>query len=534
MCSLLREAGIGRPLCAASRGTDLCSISEEIVEAVEAVMSRWRPLLRNSKVLTLQSARQIGRQPRAPRCGCSRLRIHAVPAASLSTVSTTTPPPPPIPPKAHTVEQTDTSLLTLLRSLDPLTRKQLSVLAIGTGVVSLGFGMVVPVLPLFAAQWGDVGATGIGVIVAAPALAKLAINRAAGRRADTHGRVQMMVSGATISAVGNCLTALANSIGGVFGARLVVGAGSSMGGAASQAYLADVTAKFPQHRGAIMGTLGSIGMVTYGLGPAAGGLLAEQFGPSISFAFVGGAAAICTYAYSTLPETLSAAKLAATRKREAAAEAVWDGNKDSESVPAVKKYATFYQLLSTNSRLQAVVVLDTAIYIGWAVWLAVVPLQAAEIWGATPGSLGAMYSVMAIAGAIGAPLGGVISDRVGRNSTIVAGASLCAASTLLLPFSTTMIGFGSVLVLWDFAEGIVGSALTALAADASGEKQRAQVFALRSQVESAVFLVAPIGVGLLADTFSLSTSLWTSSATMSVAVGSFVVLSRRARLAPPS
>jgi membrane protein YdbS with pleckstrin-like domain len=94
-----------------------------------------------------------------------------------------------------------------------------------------------------------------------------------------------------------------------------------------------------------------------------------------------------------------------------------------------------------------------------------------------------------------------------------------------------MIGFGSVLVLWDFAEGIVGSALTALAADASGEKQRAQVFALRSQVESAVFLVAPIGVGLLADTFSLSTSLWTSSATMSVAVGSFVVLSRRARLA---
>ena len=45
-----------------------------------------------------------------------------------------------------------------------------------------------------------------------------------------------------------------------------------------------------------------------------------------------------------------------------------------------------------------------------------------------------------------------------------AGAVLCAGSTMLLPFSTTMIGFASVLVVWDFAEGVVGSALAALAA----------------------------------------------------------------------
>lgn len=474
-----------------------------------------------------------GWRPGASRsCECSRLRTRAVPAASLSTV--------PTPPKKEavgsgsskaedTTEEAETSLSTLLQSLDPLTRRQLTVLAVGTGVVSLGFGMVVPVLPQFAAQWGDVGATGVGLVVAAPALAKLMINRAAGRRADTHGRVQMMVSGASISAVGNFVTALANSIGGVFAARLVVGSGSSLGGAATQAYLADVTAKFPQHRGAIMGTLGSIGMVTYGLGPGAGGLLAEQFGPSISFAFVGGAAAICAIAYSRLPETLPASTLAATRAREADTKDKGSNAGTQES----EKVATFYELLSSNPRLQALVVMDTAIYIGWAVWLAVVPLQAAEVWGATPGSLGAMYSVMAIAGAIGAPLGGVLSDRIGRDPTIAAGATLCAASTLLLPFSTTMIGFGSVLVVWDFAEGIVGAALAALAADAAGEKQRGQVFALRSQIESGVFLVAPVAVGLLADTFSLSTSLWTSSATMSVAVGSFVVLSRRVRLAPP-
>ena len=59
--------------------------------------------------------------------------------------------------------------------MDPLTRKQLTVLALGTSVIALGFGMIAPVLPQFAAQWGDVGATEIGLVVAAPALARFVI-----------------------------------------------------------------------------------------------------------------------------------------------------------------------------------------------------------------------------------------------------------------------------------------------------------------------------------------------------------------------
>jgi hypothetical protein len=49
------------------------------------------------------------------------------------------------------------------------------------------------------------------------------------------------------------------------------GVGSAANGPASQAYLADITSKFPKHRGALMGTLGSIGMLSYGVGPAVGG-----------------------------------------------------------------------------------------------------------------------------------------------------------------------------------------------------------------------------------------------------------------------
>lgn len=62
-------------------------------------------------------------------------------------------------------------------------------------------------------------ATGIGMVVATPALAKLMMNQYAGRRADSHGRVPLMVAGGIGSAIGNVGTALASSIVGVCGAR---------------------------------------------------------------------------------------------------------------------------------------------------------------------------------------------------------------------------------------------------------------------------------------------------------------------------
>jgi MFS family permease len=410
----------------------------------------------------------------------------------------------------------DMPLSELLRTMDPLSRRQLSVLAVGTAVVSLGFGTVVPVLPEFAARFGDMGATGIGMMIAAPALAKLALNRAAGRRADSHGRVPLMASGAAISAAGNFLTAAAGSMAGVCGARLVVGAGSAAGGAASQAYVADVTAKFPRHRGAIMGTLGSIGMLSYGLGPAAGGLLAEQFGPAICFGTVGLASAICGAAYCTLPETLPKAAAAA------------DAGLAAGAVGEARVEKTYAELLRGNHRLQALVVMDSAVYIGWAVWLAVIPLHCTLEFGTTPGQLGLMFSAMAIAGALGAPLGGVLSDRFGRNPTIACGAIGCGASTFLLPWSTSFAGFCGVLVAWEFAEGVIGAALSAFAAEVATERERGQVFALRSQAESAVFLVAPVTLGLIADTCSFGTSMWLSSAVMAAGVVTFTRLSGRA------
>lgn len=399
------------------------------------------------------------------------------------------------------------SLRETLARLDGTTRYQLVVIAGGTCVMSLGLGTIAPILPCFASQWGDVGATGVGLVLAAPALAKLLLNNASGRRADTHGRVPMMVSGGLITAVGSMCTAVASSIPSVCGSRLLVGMGFAANGPASQAYLADVTGKFPQHRGAIMGTLGSIGVLSYGLGPAVGGLLAESWGPGACFGLVGAAAALCAAFEATLPETL-------TRKKAAQARGA-DSSGGGENVLSVST------LLEEIPRLKGILVMDAAIFIGWAVWLGIVPLHAVAVWDATPGSLGVMFSVMSVAGAAGAPLGGMLSDKFGRDAVIMGGATCCALSTALLPFADSMLTFGTFLVFWDFGEGVAVAGLTALAAECAADKHRGQVFALRSQVDSAIFLAAPVAVGVLADTAGLGAAFYVSTTTMVGAMVAF-------------
>ena len=427
-------------------------------------------------------------------------------------------------------EKSGLSLRETLAQLDSTTRYQFAVLAGGTCVMSMSFGTVAPILPLFASQWGDMGATGVGFVLAAPALAKLCLNNYMGRRADTHGRVPMMVAGGAVTAFGNICTAFASSIPAVCGSRLVCGVGSAANGPAAQAYLADVTSKFPTHRGAIMGTLGSIGMLSYGFGPAVGGVLAETWGPGVCFGVVGGAAALCAVLEATLPETLKKTPVAPAPA--AAAAVVGISSEGAPLGPAVAADAneqdiSMGELLQRIPRLRGLLCMDAAVYIGWAVWLGVVPLHAVAVWDATPGTLGMMFSVMAVAGAVGAPLGGWLSDRYGRDAVILGGASCCAVSTALLPFASSMVNFGAFLVVWDFGEGVLGAALAALAAECSPDEHRGKVFALRSNIDSGVFLVAPIGIGVLADTCSLSSALGLSTMTMAGAIVAFRVLNSR-------
>lgn len=163
---------------------------------------------------------------------------------------------------------------------DPYLRRNVSVLVGSQTLLNIGVSQVVPVLPIFAQEMG-LGATGIGVLIAAPAVARLALNIPLGKLCDTVGRKPLMRYGTLVTATGCVGTGAAMGAGlpFVLGFRMLVGAGSAASMTGSGAMMADLTDRAPQHRAKIMGFQTMVLSGVWVVGPVLGGLLCEAWGP---------------------------------------------------------------------------------------------------------------------------------------------------------------------------------------------------------------------------------------------------------------
>src|SRR4051794_7689615 len=170
-----------------------------------------------------------------------------------------------------------------------------------TCVNQLGFGSIVPVVPLYASSFG-VPQAAIGLTIGIYGLARFLINMPAGNLCDRIGRRNVLAIGGVIVAIGNLLCAIAPSYLPFLGARFVAGAGAAFILTASQVALADIST--PERRGRILAVYSGVFAFAVGIGPYPGGLLAEHFGlpaPFYTFTVLGLVAG--ALAYFRVPET---------------------------------------------------------------------------------------------------------------------------------------------------------------------------------------------------------------------------------------
>ena len=150
----------------------------------------------------------------------------------------------------------------------------------------VGFGIVVPVLPFLAKQFGASGAE-LGVLVAAYSAAQFAMAPVWGRLSDRIGRRRVMLLTIAGTALSLLALGLSRSLAAMLAARLLGGAFAGNIGVAA-AYIADVTPEAERTRW--MGLLGASFGVGFVLGPAIGGALAP-FGYSVPMLAAAGLAA---------------------------------------------------------------------------------------------------------------------------------------------------------------------------------------------------------------------------------------------------
>jgi len=164
----------------------------------------------------------------------------------------------------------------------------------------VGFGIVIPILPLYAEEFGPSPVI-FGLLMASFSIMQFVFSPILGRLSDRFGRRPVLLISLLGSAVGYVLFGIAGSLGMLFASRIIDGiSGGNI--STAQAVIADITG--PEDRAKGMGLIGAAFGLGFILGPAIGGVLVA-IAPWLPGAAAATASLIAFFLVLTrLPETL--------------------------------------------------------------------------------------------------------------------------------------------------------------------------------------------------------------------------------------
>ncbi|HEY6106500.1 MAG TPA: MFS transporter, partial [Anaeromyxobacteraceae bacterium] len=165
--------------------------------------------------------------------------------------------------------------------------RALAILFVIVFIDLLGFGMVVPLLQLYAREL-HAPIAHVGLVSTGYSAMQLAFAPVWGRLSDRVGRRPMLLGSIAMTAVAFALTGSARSFAWLVCARLFAGAATA-NIAIAQAYVADVTT--PENRARGMGVIGAAFGLGFVFGPFLGGVLSAH-GLGVPFYVAGALAAL--------------------------------------------------------------------------------------------------------------------------------------------------------------------------------------------------------------------------------------------------
>jgi DHA1 family tetracycline resistance protein-like MFS transporter len=186
----------------------------------------------------------------------------------------------------------------------------------------VGFGIVIPVLPLYAERFGASPLV-IGFLLAAYSLAQCIFSPLLGQLSDRIGRRPVLLVSVIGTSLGFLLMGLAQTLWLLFLARIIDGiTGGNI--STAQAYIADVTP--PQERSRGMGLIGAAFGLGFIVGPAIGGLM-SPISLAAPLFFAAALAAVNAVAiYFLLPESLPPGQRGRARRHLAITEVFREGH----------------------------------------------------------------------------------------------------------------------------------------------------------------------------------------------------------------
>ena len=371
----------------------------------------------------------------------------------------------------------------------PINIKIFTTLFLAIFFTTLGVGLVVPLLPVYAHELGA-GAFQVGLVFAAFSLTRSIFVPYFGKLSDKKGKKPFLTTGLFIFFFLSILYTYSKNIETLILLRLGQGFASAMVLPVAQAYIGIMTP--PQKEGRVMG-LFSISL--YGglsIGPLLGGVVKDWYSINASFLSMG---ALCLLGFVLC--LLFLPREGVLQKSNPS------GSGKPKSYLAIVKTPAIFSLFTFR------ICFTTCIGIIWTF----LPLFANTMLDLSSSAIGFVIMInVFIAGLLQAPMG-YIADRFSKKIMVTAGGVLAIISLLCLNYATSFNGLVIANGIFGLAGGISLPAIMALGI-IEGRKTKAMgsIMGILTLAHSLGMLVGPLLAGIIIDVCSMETIFITGAA----------------------
>jgi DHA1 family multidrug resistance protein-like MFS transporter len=352
--------------------------------------------------------------------------------------------------------------------------------------VMVGFGVVVPVLPVFVRSFG-VGYAEVGAVVSAFALMRLVASPFVGKLIDLAGERVVLAVGIGIVAVSSGLVGIAADYPHLLILRGVGGIGSAMFTVAAMTLLLGSTSA--AHRARAVGFYQGGFLIGGMTGPAIGGLLAT-ISLTAPFFFYAGTLAVA-----------GIVGLVLLRPRARPADGVVPAAGVSDAEAAENPLVPLRDVLR-DARFRAACLANFAQ--GWnsfGVRSAMIPVIVVEVIKGPSSFTGIAFAIAAVAQTLALGPAARFIDRSGRKIALVLSLAAAAVLTVAISFTADIVTLTVLLSLYGVVSAFLGIAPAASVGDVVGRRggRGIAIFSMSSDIGA---IVGPLAAGALVDAFS--------------------------------
>ncbi len=374
----------------------------------------------------------------------------------------------------------------------------------------LGWGMVLPTIPVLAASF-DISLGAAAQTVTAWAAGRFVGTPVSGIMLDRTGPRVMMVGGAAVTSAAAVAAFASSAFGWLLLALFVIGAADAVWNLGREVAGIDLTAQ--NQRGRVMSGFHGVHNGGLTLGPLVGGFLTVSAGfrsVFVAYALFAAATVFLALAVDRPARTGGGAPRPATKTGfKGLGPRHWAGHIT----------ALYHEVAPPLRRTYLILVVATCASLMFRLTLqSMLPLYAGGQLGFSPVEVGALFSISGVVVFFMIVPAGFVLDKVGRKWATVPSNVIPAVVFLLIPLADTFFELAALMALMGIASGLSLGCLATSTYDVAPRHARGRLQAMRRTLADLVGLGAPAGGGMLANAFhpgipflALTPILWLSA-----------------------